>query len=113
VQEALLIDKETNTSYWRKAIEKEMKNVEVAFEFLQPGQTVPIGYQKIPLHFVFDVKMDFTRKTRLVAGGHMTDPPSSITYSSVVSRDSVWLALMVAALNDLDIFGGRYWECLP
>jgi len=84
VQEALLIDKETNTSYWRKAIKKEMKNVEVKFEFLQPGQTVPIGYQKIPLHFVFDVKMDFSRKARLVAGGHMTSPPSSITYSSIV-----------------------------
>jgi hypothetical protein len=33
----------------------------------------------------------------------MTDAPSSITYSSVVSRDSVRIALMVAALNDLDI----------
>jgi hypothetical protein len=58
-----------------------MKNVEIAFEFLQPDQAVPIGYQKIPLHFVFDVKMDFTRKACLVAGGHMTDPPSSIAYS--------------------------------
>jgi hypothetical protein len=47
--------------------------------------------------------MDFTRKARLVAGGHMTDTPSAITYSSVVSRDSVRIALMIAALNDLDI----------
>ncbi len=52
-------------------------------------QAAPIGYQKIPLHFVFDVKMDFTWKARLVAGGHMTDTPASLTYSSVVSRDSV------------------------
>jgi len=48
---------------------------------------------------IFDVKMDFTRKARLVAGGHMTETPSSITYSSVVSRDSVRIMFLVAALN--------------
>ncbi len=103
VQEALAIDREMGTDCWRKAIEKEMKNVEVAFTFLEPGHSVPNGYQKLPLHFVFDVKMDFTCKAQLVAGGHMTDAPSSITYSSIMSRDSVRIALMVAALNDLDI----------
>ena len=52
---------------------------------------------------IFDVKMDFTRKARLVAGGHMADTPASLTYSSVVSRDSVRLGLLLAALNDLDV----------
>jgi hypothetical protein len=34
-----------------------------------------------------------------------TEPPTStITYSSVVFRDSVRIALTIAALNDLDIF---------
>ena len=47
--------------------------------------------------------MDFTRKARFVAGGHKTDPPSSLTYSSVVSRDSVRIAFLIAALNNLDI----------
>jgi hypothetical protein len=46
---------------------------------------------------------DFTRKARFVAGGHQTKPPPSITYSSVVSRDSVRLAFLIAALNDLDV----------
>ena len=41
----------------------------------------------------------------MVAGGHTTDPPSSITYSSVVSRDSVRIALPIAALNKLGILG--------
>jgi hypothetical protein len=103
VQEALEIDRESGTDLWKRAIEKEMKNVAVAFKFLASDETIPIGYQRIPLHFVFDVKMDFTRKARLVAGGHMTDTPSYLTYSSVVSRDSVRIALMIAALNDLDI----------
>ena len=49
VQEALEIDRETGTDFWRKATEKEMKNVDVAFEFLEVGATIPIGYQKIPL----------------------------------------------------------------
>jgi hypothetical protein len=53
---------------------------------------------------VFDVKMmDLTCKARFVAGGHMTETPNSLTYSSVVSRDSVLIAFLVAALNDLDI----------
>ena len=47
--------------------------------------------------------MDFTRKARLVAGGHVTDTPSSLTYSSVVSRESVHIAFLLTALNDLDV----------
>jgi len=38
-----------------------------------------------------------------VAGGHTTTTPSSITYSSVVARDSVGIALTIAALNGLSI----------
>ena len=62
-----------------------------------------IGYQEIGYHIIFDVKMDFTKKARFVAGGHTTEAPSSITYSSVVSRDSVRLGFMLAALNGLDV----------
>jgi len=54
---------------------------------------------------ISDIKMDgkFTRKARLVADGHKTCPPSSITYSSVVSRDSVRIALTIASLNLLEV----------
>ena len=41
----------------------------------------------------------------MVAGGHMTTSPSSITYSSVVSRDRVRISLTIAALNGLSILG--------
>ncbi len=80
-----------------------MKNARIAFEFPQPGESIPIGYKWIPIHMMFNVKMDFTQKAWLVAGGHTTDPPSSMTYSSVVSRDSVRIAFLLAALNDIDI----------
>ena len=61
------------------------------------------GHQEIKCHVVFDVKMDFTRKARFVAGGHTTEAPVSLTYSSVVSRDTVRLAFLIAALNGLEI----------
>jgi len=38
-----------------------------------------------------------------VADGHKTRPPTSITYSSVVSRDSVRIALTIASLNSLHV----------
>ena len=102
VQEALAIDRKTGTDFWRKAIEKEIKNVQIAFKFLDDDK-VPIGYQKIPCHMIFTIKMDLTRKARFVAGGHRTDPPKDSVYSSVVSRDSVRLGFMLAALNDLKV----------
>eukprot|EP00804_Cyclotella_cryptica_P002923 CCRYP_013282-RB/>CCRYP_013282-RB protein AED:0.39 eAED:0.39 QI:0/-1/0/1/-1/1/1/0/114 len=53
---------------------------------------------------IFDIKMeDFRRKARLVAGGHVTDVPPTITYSSVVGWETVRIALTLAALNDLEV----------
>jgi len=103
VEEALQIDKDTGTTYWADAIEKEMRNNRIAFKFLQDNEQVPKGYTFICCHMNFEVKMDFTRKARFVAGRHMTDPPTEITYSSVVSRDSVRIGFLIAALNDLDL----------
>ena len=111
VQEALAIDRETGTDFWWKAIQKEMKKVMIAFEFdesvtpdmVRMDPTKYVGFQEISCHMIFDVKMDLTRKARFVAGGHLTEPPASITYSSVVTRDSIRIAFLVAALNNLDI----------
>ena len=52
---------------------------------------------------IFDIKMDekFTKNSRLVVDGHTTSPPSSITYSSVMSRDSVMIAFLLKYVNDL------------
>ena len=55
-------------------------------------------------HMVFDIKLDgFVRKARMVAGGHMTDTPAVMTYASVVSRDTVRIALTLAGLHDLEV----------
>lgn len=103
VEDALAIDAASGTTYWYDMIQKEMRNNAVAFEFLQDGKSIPIGYTKITLHMVFDIKIDFTRKARLVAGGHLTEVPSNLTYSSVVSRESVRIMFLIAVLNDLQV----------
>jgi hypothetical protein len=46
---------------------------------------------------------DFRQKARLVAGGHWTKAPATITYASVVSRGTIHLALTIASLNDLKV----------
>ena len=103
VEEALRIDEETGTDFWRKSIEKEMRNVMPAFEF-RDGDKMPIGYKMIRCHMVFDVKIgDLTRKARFCANGNETDPPKDSTFSTVVSRDTVRLFFLLAALNDTEI----------
>ncbi len=103
IKRALEIDKETNTTFWADAIAKEMKHVRPAFNILDDGVKEPPGSKFIRCHMNFEIKMDFTRKARFVAGDSMTDLPTSLTYSSVVSRDSVRLAFLIAALNDLEL----------
>ena len=47
---------------------------------------------------IFDIKMeDFQQKARLVAGGHVTKAPATMTYASVVGRDTVKIALLLVA----------------
>ena len=50
---------------------------------------------------------NFTRKALFVAGGDTTDLPASLNYSSVFYRDSVRVAFMLAALNDIDVFSAN------
>jgi hypothetical protein len=105
VMEAFKLDEQNGNDLWWKSIEKEMGKARVAFE--RVDRTTPddcrqnkalVGYQEIKGHWVFDVKMDgkFTRKARFVAGGRMT-------YSTVVTRESVRIAFMLATLNNLEV----------
>ena len=112
MDEALQLDAANGNHYWAVAVKKEMGKVKVAYKAheehtpkevqkrLAPELT---GYQEIGCHLIFDVKMDFTRKACFVADGSRMETPLSITYSSVVSRESVKLAFLIAALNELNI----------
>jgi hypothetical protein len=89
VDEAYAINKATGTTFWRDAIEKEMKNVCVAFNVLLDGAAPPPDNQFICCHMIFDVKMeDFYCKAWLVAGGHATKAPATLIYASIVSRET-------------------------
>src|SRR6476620_2756814 len=39
----------------------------------------------------------------MVAGGHMTEAPAVMTYASIVSRETVQVALTIAALNGMEV----------
>ena len=118
IERALQIDEENNNTFWADAIQKEMTNNAKAFKILGKDASKPVGHTEIKCHMVFDVKQgSLQRKARLVAGGHMTEAPPSITYASVVSRESVRIAFLIAALNDLNIeaadIGNAYLNAPP
>ena len=86
VEEAYAINKATGTSFWCDVIELEMKNVWVAFDVLADSVVPPSDHQYMRCHMIFDVKMeDFRCKARLVARGHTTKAPATLTYASIVS----------------------------
>ena len=106
VLQAWQIDAKSGNALWWDAVCKEMKNVRPAFKVFEGGiQQLPSGFQEITCHMIFDAKIgeNLRRKACLVAGAHTTDAPVTLTYSSVVSRDSVRIALTIAALNRLEV----------
>ncbi len=108
VKEALAQDRKNGNTLWADTITKEMREVRIAFNILPDVGSAPIGYQKIPCHMIFDLKMeDFRQKARLMAGGHLTKAPATITYASVVSHETVHLVLTFASLNDLKVKVGN------
>ena len=102
---ALSLDAANGNTLRQYAIQKEMKNVRIAFETCANISDVPKGYQKIDCHMMFDVKLseNFRRKARFVAGGHTKLTPAFLTYSSVVSTDSLIIAFLLAALNGVEV----------
>ena len=106
VQEAKRIYEQNGDTLWWDSICKEMENVRVSFEEFEGDKSqLSPGYQEVGCHMIFDIKMgeNFRRKSRMVAGGHTTETPATLTYASIVSRDSVKIALTIAALDNLKV----------
>ena len=81
-------------------------NARPAFDtWEKPEGNILPGYQDIKFDLIFDINMGdkFRQKYRFVAGGHKTEPPTTLNYASVVSRDVVHIALTIVDLNLLDI----------
>ena len=68
-----------------------MPNIENAVDEYDGKTSSHIGYQKIMGRMIFYVKIGniFSRKDRFLDDDHMTETSSSITYSMVMSYDSV------------------------
>ena len=100
-------DQANGNKLWQDAVHLEIEKVRVVFKILRNNEKPPPTFQEIHCHLVFDIKMeDFHRKARFVAGGHITEAPKTLTYASVVSRETVRIALTLAALNDLEVKTG-------
>ena len=91
-----------------------MINNRCAIENYEGNTSELVAYEEITGHLIFDVKLSkiFRRKARVVADGHLVETPVSITYSTVVLRDSVRILLLAAALNDLDVMGADIQNAL-
>ena len=112
VTEAMQIDQANGNTYSKDTIYKDMKNYKIAYEPIEHCTPEEVqkskvddmhGYQEIIYHVIFDVKTDFTWKARFVANGSKTEVPFSLTYLSIMPRDSVRLEFLITSLNDLDV----------
>jgi Reverse transcriptase (RNA-dependent DNA polymerase) len=74
------------------------------------GGIPPDGYKGIRCHMVYDVKHDGRHKSRLVAGGNLTDPSPESNYSGVVSLRGIRLVAFLAELNHLEVWGADVWN---
>ena len=56
---------------------------------------------------LFFIKMkNFRQQTRLFTVNQMDEAPATITFASIVSRETIRIALMIAALNYLNVMLG-------
>ena len=101
--EARILDAKNGTSKWQDAEKSELDSLYGYSTFNDQGKgaKAPDGYQRINVHFIYAVKHDLRHKARLVAGGHLTEPPIDSVYSGVVSLRSLRLALLIGELNGL------------
>ena len=111
---ALQLDIHNGNNKWKEAIDLEIEQIKEYQVFKDFGKAVyeknkitnaPEGHQKIRVHFVFDVKHCGKFKARLVADGHLTKEPMETVYSGVVSIRNLRLAMFLAELNNLELWG--------
>ena len=72
-----ILTRKNKNTMWKDASDLEIKQIFEYKTFVDKGHhtksNAPVGYKKIRVHFVFDVKHDGRHKARLVADGHLTE----------------------------------------
>jgi hypothetical protein len=88
-EQAKRIDQKNGNTLWGDATVLELNQIDEYATFIDKGHhskvTPPTGSKKIRVDIVYDVKLDGSRKARLVADGHLTDIPLDSVYSGIVS----------------------------
>ena len=81
------LDAANGDTKWRDSELLELAQIDEYDTFDDRGMNFNPGpeYKKITVHMVYAVKHNGRHKSRLVAGGHLTDTPIDAIYSSVVS----------------------------
>ena len=107
MKEAKDIDQENGNKLREEAMVMEMNKTRVDFEHYEGNTSDLVANEKITGKFIINVKLseNLRRKARFVADGNLVETLESITYSTLVLRDSVRILLLVAALNDLKTMG--------
>ena len=105
--QAMELDRENGNNLWRESELKELAQIDEYDTFTDLGKGAHPGkdYKRINVHIVYAVKHDGRRKSRLVAGGHLTDTPIESVYSSVVSLRGIRLVTFLAELNEMELWG--------
>ena len=62
-----------------------------------------VGWIKTSGHLLWNLKVDFTRKTRWVTDEHQTPDLKQSNYAGVVTWDSIRIALTSVSLNELEV----------
>ena len=70
---------------WQQSMDSEIARIGEydTFKDMGKGRPPPRDHKKIRVHFVYDVKHDLHLKSRLVAEGNLTAPPTDSVYSRV------------------------------
>ena len=102
------LDAQHGNSLWKEAYQKEIASLLSlgCFDFCPPDSTPGPDYQFVKLTMVYEVKQDGHRKARLVTGGHLVDPCSISTRSTVVKGVSVRLLDVIAHRDNLKMLCG-------
>ena len=70
---------------------------------MEEGESTPPVWTKSTGNIILNVNKDLTRKTRWVKDGHRTGDLESSSYSGVVSRDIIWIAIKNAAFQGVNV----------
>ena len=89
VSDAKKLDEKNDNTLWIDVINREMENLKVAFDIMEDGAKITVGYTKASGHLVFDVRVTLERKARWVKDGNRTPEPEWSTFLEL-SRERVF-----------------------